>query len=132
VTKTKRRKQTTRRRRHSSKQVFTAGKTLAELAARIRAEHKAAAVAVTKGVSHAIAAGELLIEAKARLKHSRWLPWLRDHCAMAQRTAQLYMQCARARKEIEANPQRVADLSLRGVANLLASPLLSMPRQRSS
>jgi hypothetical protein len=132
VPKPKRRKQTTRPHRRSSKQVVIAAKTLTKLAARIRAEHKATAIAMRRGVAHAIAAGELLIQAKTLLKHGRWLPWLRDHCEMSERTAQLYMRCARARKEIEANPQRVADLSLRGVANLLASPLLSMPRQRSS
>jgi hypothetical protein len=41
--------------------------SLAELAARIRVEHEASGVALKEGLRHAIAAGELLIEAKAQL-----------------------------------------------------------------
>jgi hypothetical protein len=93
---------------------------LPELAARIRAEHDATAIAMQRGVDHAMAAGDLLIEAKAQLKHGQWLPWLRDHCAMSERTAQLYMRLAKNRAEIEANPQRAADLSLRGAVAQLA------------
>ncbi|MBO0737792.1 MAG: hypothetical protein J2P48_14660 [Alphaproteobacteria bacterium] len=42
--------------------------SLAELAARIRCEHEAAGVAMRRSLEHAMAAGELLIEAKAQLK----------------------------------------------------------------
>jgi Protein of unknown function (DUF3102) len=93
--------------------------SLADLAARIRAEHEATAIALRRSIAHAIAAGELLIEAKDLLKHGEWLPWLRDHCVMSERTAQLYMRCSRARKEIEANTQQFADLNLNEVAALL-------------
>jgi hypothetical protein len=57
---------------------------------------------------------------KAQLKHGQWLPWLRDHCSMSERTAQLYMRMAKARPEVEANPQRVADLTLRGAMAVIA------------
>jgi Protein of unknown function (DUF3102) len=95
---------------------------LADLAARIRAEHEASAVAMKRGLEHAINAGRLLIEAKEQLKHGQWLPWLEEHCAMSERSAQLYMRLARHAPELEANPQRVADLSVRGAAELLAPP----------
>jgi Protein of unknown function (DUF3102) len=94
--------------------------SLADLAARIRAEHEATSDALRSGVAHAMAAGDLLIEAKALVKHGEWLPWLRDHCAISERTAQLYMRCARSRKEIEANTQSFADLNLNEAAALLA------------
>jgi hypothetical protein len=93
---------------------------LADLAARIRAEHEAAEAALKRGAEHAMNAGDLLIEVKAQLKHGQWLPWLAEHCDISERTAQLYMRLARARPEIEANAQRVADLSLRGAAAVLA------------
>ena len=48
--------------------------SLVDLAARIRTEHDGAKAAVKRGVEHVIAAGELLIEAKAQLKHGEWLP----------------------------------------------------------
>jgi hypothetical protein len=98
---------------------FARSNSLADLAARIRAAHESTAIALRKGVAHAVTAGELLIEAKTLLKHGQWLPWLRDHCAMSERTAQLYMRCARSRKEIEANTQSFADLNLNEVAALL-------------
>jgi hypothetical protein len=52
--------------------------SLTDLAARIRAEHEATAASLKRGAEHAMAAGKLLIEAKAQLKHGEWLPWLRD------------------------------------------------------
>src|SRR6516164_3462768 len=94
--------------------------SLPDLAARIRAEHEAVSAAFRDSVRHAIAAGELLIEAKGQLGHGRWLPWLRDYCTISERTAQLYMRVANNRAEIE-NQMRsgVADLSLNEVAALL-------------
>src|SRR6516164_6174986 len=94
--------------------------SLPDLAARIRAEHEAVSAAFRDSVRHAIAAGELLIEAKGQLGHGRWLPWLRDHCAISERTAQLYMRVAKNRTEIEAQIRNgVADLSLNEAAALL-------------
>jgi hypothetical protein len=61
--------------------------SLPDLAARIKAEHEAVSTALKESVRHAIAAGELLIEAKDRLKHGEWLPWLKDHCTISERTA---------------------------------------------
>jgi hypothetical protein len=53
--------------------------SLADLAARIKNEPRAAADTLKASVRHGIAAGDLLIEAKAQLKHGQWLPWLRDY-----------------------------------------------------
>jgi hypothetical protein len=95
--------------------------SLADLAARIRAFHRATAEALRHSVENAMAAGDLLIEAKAQLKHGQWLPWLRDHCAMSERTAQLYMRCAKNRSAIEeqAKSATVADLTLNEAAAIL-------------
>jgi hypothetical protein len=83
--------------------------SLADLAARIKAEHKASSESLRDSVAHATACGKLLIEAKAQLGHGQWLPWLRTHCGMSARTAQIYMQLAK----LDPNAQRVADLPLR-------------------
>jgi hypothetical protein len=97
--------------------------SLAKLAARIRAEHEASGSALKRGAAHAMNAGDLLIEAKAQLKHGQWLPWLEGNCAISERTAQLYMRMAKARSKIEGvNPQHVADLSLRGAMAVIAPP----------
>jgi hypothetical protein len=73
---------------------------------------------------NAMAAGDLLIEAKAQLKHGTWLPWLRDHCAMSPRSAQLYMRRAKNRAAIEkANAQSVAHLTVNEAVALLSDGL---------
>ena len=96
---------------------------LPELAARIKEEHEATAVALQRGLEHALAAGKMLIEAKALLKHGQWLPWLAEHCAMSERTAQAYMQVAHSFAKIgdEAKAQRVADLGFRDALHSLAA-----------
>jgi Protein of unknown function (DUF3102) len=93
---------------------------LPELAARIKAEHEATSAALKSSAEHGIAAGLLLIEAKAMLKHGQWLPWLSEHCAMSERSAQLYMRLAKNREAIEEQIRNgVADLSLNEAAALL-------------
>jgi hypothetical protein len=69
-----------------------ASNSLADLAGRIQNEHKAVSTSLKESVAHAMAAGDLLIEAKAQLDHGQWLPWLRDHCKVFERMAQRYIQ----------------------------------------
>jgi hypothetical protein len=101
---------------------------LTNLAAKIQAEHEAveaakgtALVAARKGIEHALACGDLLIEAKAQLPHGqKWLPWLTENCpAISERTARLYMQLAGGRTTLNAQNGNVADLSLREALKLL-------------
>jgi protein gp37 len=74
---------------------------LAQLAVEIRQHlHVSAASAAD--------AGRKLIEAKAIVGHGQWLPWLKDHVGISERTAQDYMALAR-----DPNPQRAAGLSIR-------------------
>jgi hypothetical protein len=96
--------------------------SLADLAARIKAEHDAVGHALKRGLEHAIAAGRLLIEAKEQLAHGQWLPWLRDHCQVSERMAQRYMLLARHAPELEAKSDTVSDLGVRGALALLAVP----------
>lgn len=99
----------------------TGNNRLAVLAEKIAREHEAATAAAKQGIEHAIAAGELLLEAKEGLKHGEFGPWLAEHCAIPDRTARLYMRLARNRETIE-KTATVADLTLRGAAALLAPP----------
>lgn len=69
-------------------------------------------------VESAIKAGEFLTEAKDQLKHGQWLPWLRDHCDLPDRTARLYMRLARHKEEL-AKSATVADLTIRGALEVL-------------
>ena len=99
--------------------------SLERLATRIRKEQRAIEAALTSIAAHVMAAGDLLIEAKKKLPHGQWLPWLTIHCEISERTAQVYMQLARKRTEIEANPQRAADLTdltVRKMLTMVAPP----------
>jgi hypothetical protein len=77
---------------------------LAQLASRIKAEH-AAIVEATKAigsiVQRAMTLGDMLAQAKSKLQHGEWLPYLKDNCQLSERTAQRYMAVGSRRKELE-------------------------------
>jgi hypothetical protein len=86
-----------------------------------------------RGIEHAITAGNLLIEAKAKLnKHGQWLPWLREHCTMSERTAQLYMRLARFAPELQAKSASLADLTIERAVSLIADRRTREGRGRSA
>lgn len=91
--------------------------SLADLAARISAEHEAAENAYQCGVEHALQCGALLLEAKEQVPHGQWLPWLQTNCSVSPRSARLYMQLARSRPELESKTATVANLTLRDALN---------------
>ena len=64
----------------------------------------------------------ILIEAQGRVS-SGWKWWLRENCFLSVRTAMLYMQLARHRAEIEAEIERMGELSLRAAIRLIAEPV---------
>jgi hypothetical protein len=68
--------------------------SLTDLAHRIKAEHEASVGAFKRGIEHAVACGRLLIEARDQIKHGEWLPWLKDHCGVPERSARRYMELA--------------------------------------
>lgn len=90
------------------------------LAVEIRRAHADVQEAAKTAAERAIAAGHALIEAKALCSHGKWLPWLRDNCALSERTAQLYMRVARS----GATSAIVADLGLQAAAKAI---ILRMP-----
>lgn len=62
--------------------------SLSALAADINAEHKAAQTSAHTAVEHALRCGELLIEAKAKVAHDEWLPWIEANCRFSADTRQ--------------------------------------------
>jgi Protein of unknown function (DUF3102) len=98
------------------------------LAADIRREVDYAEEDFQSAVGHAIRAGQLLIEAKAQVRHGEWLPWLQANCPLGEREARNYMRLAR-------NRQRVADLpSVRHAVAGLTQPkaVPALPDGRST
>jgi hypothetical protein len=94
-------------------------RSLADLATRINAAHKAVSAYMRRGLREAIQTGHLLLEAKARLKHGQWLPWLHKHCDVPERTCHVYMRLAEHEAEI-GNVADITDFTVRGAIALIA------------
>jgi hypothetical protein len=97
---------------------------LDDLAKRIKACHAEFNKTFKMSLIHAMDAGDLLLAAKTSpdMKHGQWLPWLEQHCAMAVRTAQLYMRLASKRPEIEDQIRKDAYLTISGALTAIAPP----------
>jgi len=108
-----------------SMNVEVTSKVAADLTSEILAEHEAVKAACRDAVAHAFRVGELLIEAKAQVKHGEWLPWLAANVPFSQSMARGYMQLARLDPE---DRQRVGDLPLRGALEALGK-LYAAPRR---
>jgi hypothetical protein len=94
--------------------------SLIDLADRIDAEHAAAVGALASWLDHAIKAGELLIEAKAKVAHGQWTDWVRDHCTVGVRMAQIYMQLVKYKHNLEdAKAKRISHLSMYDAIDLV-------------
>jgi hypothetical protein len=72
----------------------------------------------------AVAAGRLLIAAKARLKHGEWLPWVRQSLpSMSVRTVNVYMQVA---SSPHLNEQSTANLTIDAFLDLIRRPFIKV------
>jgi Protein of unknown function (DUF3102) len=91
----------------------TGDNRLAVLAAEVRTAHAGVLDAAKTVAERSVEAGKALIEAKSLVKHGEWLPWLKDHCQISERTAQLYMHVAK----LGLDSQTVAEIGLRTLAN---------------
>jgi hypothetical protein len=67
-------------------------------------------------------AGDDLRAAKTQVLPGTWVRWLQDHCFLGVRTAQVYIQLAKHREQIERELDRGADLSLRDARRLIMKP----------
>lgn len=67
---------------------------LTEKAKKINAAVLAAEASAKSAVQHALAAGNLLIEAKKAIGHGGWQKWVVSNCDLAPRTARAYMRLA--------------------------------------
>jgi hypothetical protein len=100
--------------------------TLERRADRINAEHQQVEGALQASLEHARTAGELLLEAKARCPHGRWLPWLKSTMRFSEATAQRYMQIASRWDELMKS-RTVRDLTMRDALRLLATRPAAAP-----
>jgi hypothetical protein len=101
---------------------IVANNDLDTLAQRIRAAHEAFQNSMRNALRMVLDAGNDLLAAKAQVPAGTWQRWLRDHCFLSIRTAELYIQLAQHREEIERELERVADLSLSAARRLIMKP----------
>jgi hypothetical protein len=90
------------------------------LAERIRAALRLEREATRNALRIALDIGDDLNKARERVS-SGWISWL-NGCGLTVRTAQLRMQLAEHRAEIEARIDEVGELSLRAARRLIATP----------
>jgi hypothetical protein len=98
---------------------------LAQLAERIKTEHSAIKSATKQLLVRALAVGDALLKAKAKVDHGQWLPWLTKNCQLSDRTAQVYMKLANGRQAIERHLENksaeAADLTITQALEIIAS-----------
>ena len=63
-----------------------------DLAQQINEHHAACQSAMQTALQHAIAAGELLVQAKIGVPHGKWADWLAKNFCSSQNTANLYVR----------------------------------------
>lgn len=76
----------------SETEIDDGGNELPNLARLINVAHERSEKAIATGLQHAVEAGRLLTEAKAKLAHGQWLPWIDENCSFSPRTAQRYIK----------------------------------------
>ena len=95
---------------------LTRSNSLADLAGRINAAHHLAMHHAGEALAQAIACGQMLFEAKSKVGHGQWLPWLRQNVTFGERSAQGYMRLA------ERAPELSESSTLRDALKELATP----------
>jgi hypothetical protein len=90
----------------------------------VDAAHKAAQRSAANALAAALDAGDALLELQQALQERGigWEAWLRKWGRLPLSTARFYAQLARHRAEIEAEIERVGELSLRAARRLIAEP----------
>jgi hypothetical protein len=98
------------------------GRSLQDLAGEINRAHAHFRKVFKATFRTAIQVGELLIEAKGKVKHGEWLAWVEKNCEFSERTARTYMQLARNREQAEEmlKSAESADLSIDQILGKIA------------
>jgi hypothetical protein len=103
------------------------GATLNELAHFIRTALQTSRQDRCNALHRDLNVGDALIDAQNRVS-TGWKRWLRENCFLSVRTAMLHMQLARHHAEIEAEIERVGELSLRAAVRLISKPSKKAPK----
>lgn len=104
---------------------------LVGLAEKINAISSEAESCARNATMLAVAAGELLVQAKVQIEHGNWEAWLLDNCRLAVRTAQAYMRLASAFPMLtEDKRNAVAEMPVRMAVRAITTIADAPPRPR--
>jgi hypothetical protein len=78
----------------------TSVELLKGLADQINFQHDACMSNLNAALDHAFAAGKLLVEARAQVRHGEWTGWVAANFRFGLRTAQQYMLLAKKRSAL--------------------------------
>jgi hypothetical protein len=95
---------------------------LVAVAGRINALHDKSYEAAHLAIKSMVECGKLLSEAKRKVDHGDWLPWVEANLKFGARQAQKYMRLADHACEIEANANSNSPLNIDNALKLLAKP----------
>jgi hypothetical protein len=106
-----------------NQQELTALRTarLEQIATEVNTAHDRAHDAARSAIEHAIECGRLLIEARQKVNHGGWLPWVENNLQFGARQAQKYMRLAEHAGDCQMRIQN-SYLDLDGALKLLAKP----------
>jgi hypothetical protein len=96
--------------------------SLADLAKQITSAHTDALAAARTSLEHARKAGQLLLQAKARLAHGKFMGWVEANCPFSQRTANGYMRVADRWEDLLARGPGGNPAGVREALEVLAEP----------
>jgi len=96
------------------------GVPLEDLAYQIRTGIKDLKGALGNALRIALDVGDALAAARKRVPSRKWQSWLRENCLLSVRTANLYVELAGHRDEIEAEIDRAGEMSLRAAKRLIS------------
>ena len=108
----------------------SAQQELETLADVIRTADQGVAHAAANLIEHALAAGDALLQAKAKVGYGNWLQYLKNKCDLSEDRAERYMRLAQGREVLEADSARVRNLSLAQALKLIdGNKRKSQPRE---
>jgi len=93
---------------------------LEDLAGQIRTGIRDLKNSLGNALRIALDVGDALVAARERVPPGKWQKWLRENCFLAVRTANLYVELAGRRDDIEAEIDRVGEMSLRAAKRLIS------------
>src|SRR4051812_16086594 len=95
---------------------------LASLASEINRTYGDAIGTAKHALDKMFRVGELLAQAKRRVRHGEWESWIRDNLKFGERQAQNYMQLFESRKAIIAASKSESKFAFRSLDEALAVP----------